>query len=73
MKSHPVKVSSAIMLLVCSTVIGCGVKAAPTPALPSPPGSLQQEAQKRALERKEKEKEKAREKEKAPPPEKASP
>ncbi|MEN9528327.1 MAG: hypothetical protein RI932_200 [Pseudomonadota bacterium] len=58
MKAHPVKFSVAALVLACTAPTGCGVKSAPTPVLPSPPGPLQREAEKRALQKKEKEKEK---------------
>jgi hypothetical protein len=62
MKTNPITLSAAVALLTCSGAVGCGVKAAPTPVLPSPPGPLQEEVENRALLRKEKEKERAKEK-----------
>lgn len=50
-----------IILLSCfaaGTLIGCGVKSAPTPVLDTPPSILQQEANKRASEAAEKAKKK---------------
>ena len=40
-------------------ILSCGVKSPPTPVLSTPPSQLQQEADKRLLEKREKEKSKS--------------
>lgn len=48
-------------------ILSCGVKSPPTPVLSTPPSQLQQEADKRLLEKREKEKSKALTTEKSRP------
>jgi|GEM_PF-5822086 len=48
-------------------ILSCGVKSPPTPVLSTPPGLLQQEADKRLLEKREKEKSKLLKTEKSRP------
>jgi hypothetical protein len=48
-------------------ILSCGVKSPPTPVLSTPPSQLQQEADKRVLEKREKEKSKSLKTEKSKP------
>jgi hypothetical protein len=48
-------------------LLSCGVKSPPTPVLSTPPSQLQQEADKRVLEKREKEKSKSLKTEKSKP------